>query len=466
MPRRCKGFNKAILILLLVLLFTIPSVPLYAVEQGKETKSSQAGRFETFGDTRLAEILQLASLKNSSIPAAVEKVNQAREDVRNAAAGLGPTLSLGGTARYRSGRDEYNASLNLIQTVYAGGTLRANLRAAELALAAARMEGAKAYQDVMNTVRTHYYECLRAEAHVVVATEALTLAKEHLRQADSLFRRGIAPRGDVLRVQVSVTQSEVDLVGARGNLGVSQVALEHAIGARPPAFDGVLNVESQKGTKNPQPPEYRVPEDFIARSQSQRPEITAYEYYRARAEQLTKSAAGERLPKVTLSGRVNTDTHVNDEWHIQLEMQWMLYDGAAAESGVRRAKAAARELLYTLENLSSQVIQEVRQAEIRLRSAEERLELAARQSETAQEDYRLARRRYDAQLSSNLDVLDARRALIDSRTAYVDAVYDIALAQAGLVYAMGEDLPPGELFHGGKSGRSTLDDLELLFLTD
>ena len=74
----------------------------------------------------------------------------------------------------------------------------------------------------------------------------------------------------------------------------------------------------------------------------------------------------------------------------------------------------------------SQVRQEAVQAEIRLRSARERFELAKKQMATAEEDYRMAFRRYEAQLGSNINVLDAERALVRSRTEYVDAVYDIA----------------------------------------
>jgi outer membrane protein TolC len=60
--------------------------------------------------------------------------------------------------------------------------------------------------------------------------------------------------------------------------------------------------------------------------------------------------------------------------------------------------------------------------------------------EDAKEDYRLALRRYGAQVGTNLDVLDSRTALTDSLTAYVSAVYDIADAQSGLIYAAGADV--------------------------
>ena len=52
------------------------------------------GSIESFGDVRLSEILEIASRGNPNIAAAKEKVTQAREDARSAAAAMGPSASV------------------------------------------------------------------------------------------------------------------------------------------------------------------------------------------------------------------------------------------------------------------------------------------------------------------------------------------------------------------------------------
>ncbi len=94
-----------------------------------------------------------------------------------------------------------------------------------------------------------------------------------------------------------------------------------------------------------------------------------------------------------------------------------------------------------LDDLKQQIVLEVTQAELRLRAAHVRLDVALDQVEQAREDYRIAMKRYQAQVDTNLNVLDAQNALIRSRFEYVDAVYDIAAAQANLIYAFGDDQP-------------------------
>jgi outer membrane protein TolC len=82
---------------------------------------------------------------------------------------------------------------------------------------------------------------------------------------------------------------------------------------------------------------------------------------------------------------------------------------------------------------------EVSTANLDLESATQRVEVAQAQVESAEEDYRMALRRYTAQVGTNIDVLDARVALSEARTALVNAVYDGRSAYSDLLYAIGED---------------------------
>jgi outer membrane protein TolC len=99
--------------------------------------------------------------------------------------------------------------------------------------------------------------------------------------------------------------------------------------------------------------------------------------------------------------------------------------------------------------LNAQIRQEAVHAEIRLESAKKRFDVAGNQAEDAREDYRLAwlaLRRYEAQVGTNLDVLDSRTALIKSRKALVIAVYYIVAAQCGMMFAVRENVPGEGMF--------------------
>jgi outer membrane protein TolC len=407
-------------------------------------------------EPELMKILEMAAVSNPNINAAKERVNQAKADLRSAIAGLGPSLSGGVSAAWgNEGEDgetldAYNAALNLTQVIWAGGSLTADKRAANLALLAARSEAQRTYQSVMNGARTGYYDCKRALARLRVAEEGLELSKEHLRQTEALHKSGMVPRGDVLRVQISVSQGEIDRIGAENELEISWTELERVVGVRLQR-DEILNPISEEDIKNLEPPEYVISGDVANTALSRRAEIKAYGFYESRAKELIRSAEGQRLPSVTFSSRLTADDddfwpREQEKWRAEIGLQWVLYDGGEISSRIQKAKAAARELLFQIENLSAQVRQEAMAAEINLNSAAAKLKVAEGQMATAEEDYAIALRRYNAQMGTNLDVLDARAALTESLTAFVNAVYDIAAAQAGLIYAVGEDMPPDALF--------------------
>ncbi|GHV31214.1 transporter [Synergistales bacterium] len=413
--------------------------------------AAYASDISRLGDAGLSAILNLTELHNPSIAAAREKVEQSRADVGIASSQLGPTLTTGIQARWNdepssgAARNVYSASLNLVQTIFAGGTLVANKRAAELALQAVRAESVRTYQNVLNSARVGYFDCQRASAQLYVSLEALELAREHLRQTEALNKAGIAAKGDVLRVKTSVSQAEIDHINAKTNLDLYWTALERIIGVKIPK-PGVPHSDSGDTIRGLRPPSFHMPDNVVDKALSQRPEKQAYEFYGERARQLISYASGQRLPNLSVSGQLGlTDEHfwpnADDSWQVQMTLQWTLYDGGEANSQVKKAKASAREVLHQLEDMEAQIRQEAAQAELNLRSSWERLSVAKEQVMTAEEDYAIVLRRYKAQMGTNLDVLDARAALTTSRTAYVNAVYDIAAAQARVIYAIGEDIP-------------------------
>ena len=81
-----------------------------------------------------------------------------------------------------------------------------------------------------------------------------------------------------------------------------------------------------------------------------------------------------------------------------------------------------------------------------LRASETRFALAKEQMAAAREAHRMMLQRYALQMSSNVDVIDAKQALIQTHAAYVDAVFDIAAAQVGLVHVLGVDIPSQPAF--------------------
>ncbi|HAJ93423.1 MAG TPA: TolC family protein, partial [Synergistaceae bacterium] len=129
----------------------------------------------------------------------------------------------------------------------------------------------------------------------------------------------------------------------------------------------------------------------------------------------------------------------DDNWKVGIVAYWTLFDSGKAKSKTEQSKAKARELLDRLDDMKNIIRTEVTQAGLNLRSAQRRLNVTEHQVAVSEEDYRITKQRYQEHVGTNLDLLDARLALTDSRREFVDALYDIAIAKANLIYAIGSE---------------------------
>jgi outer membrane protein TolC len=178
-----------------------------------------------------------------------------------------------------------------------------------------------------------------------------------------------------------------------------------------------------------------------------RPELVSFEKSRLSALALSRAAAGQGGPQVALVGEaydLGDEFYPDkyDDWSITLSATWTFFDGGESKAKAAEAKAAADELLYRIEDLKRQIDLEISTAMLNLRSSGQRVSVAEDQVASAEEDYRMALRRYRAQVGTNIDVLDSRVALINARNQLVDSVYDVFQSRADLLYSLGLDSYP------------------------
>lgn len=402
----------------------------------------------------LERALAMAREMNPTLQVVREQVEGAEAGIDEAQAAFGPKIQgsvsytryneeprnpviggIPGSFVMEGFEDTWQAALTLTQVIYSGGTLTANLAAARLRAEGLRATELRTLQAVENQVSNAYYQLQRARANLDVAEESVRLAKEHLVEVQALFKHGVVARNEVLRVQVDVSTSELARIRAENSVNVAWKGLSRAVGFPFP-----------EGTELPDPVDdvktIPLPEDPEGLALEQRPEMKALNDYRKAALRTAEAAAGQARPQVVFRGQARDVgdkfyPDVQDEWTLTLSATWILYDHGEIRAQVNRARASAREFLAQWSDMENQIIQEVATARLNLESSLKRLDVARNQVDLAHEDYRMALQRYRVQVGTNLDVLDARVALVDARTQLVASVYDAYTAEADFLYALG-----------------------------
>lgn len=403
----------------------------------------------------LEKALSLAAQNNPVIAAGRQRIAQAEARIDQAAAPSLPQLGVsliyqssdkdpyhpvfirGNQVGYAQAgfRNTWKAALTLSQLIYSSGSVRYSVESKKMALQGVEAAEERTAQGVEWAVSSAWYDLRRAAGRVSVAEETLSLAKEHRRHVEALFRNGVVAKNELLRVDVSVSEAELGRIRAINALDVAWHGLGRAVGAPLSGRYVLPDEELQEDFPS-------LPQDPVAVGFASRPETRALQRAMHSALMAARAARASGGPQVVLFGEVyRADDSFfpskMDDWKVTLQASWTFFDGGASASRAREARAAAEELLHQGEDLNRQIELEISVAQLNFQSALRRITVGEAMVKAAEEEYRMSLKRYVAQVGTNIDVLDGAVALANAKNQLLESVYDSKKARAEMDWAMG-----------------------------
>ena len=338
----------------------------------------------------------------------------------------------------------WDASIQVVQSIYEGGKLVSAFRAAKLTKEQAFLQHQTVISDTLLATRVAYYDVLVAAQDIVVRDASVTLLAKELDEQQRRYDAGTVPRFNVLRAEVAVANARPALIKARNNHRIAKNNLVQLLGYDLPR-EVWENIPLQlTDTLAVAPFAIQLP-DAIQQALERRTELGALR----KAEQLRKeditTAKSDRLPSLQAfagwgwrNSSLSTDLRDDvDGWKVGVQMNWNIFDGFATRGKVVQAKAAHEKSLVELHDTGSKIEIEVRTAYSTFVQAGEVLESQKKVQEQAEEALRLAKSRAEAGTGTQLDVLSAETALTEARTTQIQAQYEYAVAVAKLERAIG-----------------------------
>jgi outer membrane protein TolC len=304
----------------------------------------------------------------------------------------------------------------------------ADVRSAELSYVSLR-------QSLVAQTSSAYDTLLVANQHHAIVTESRDLAADFLKKTQARYEGGTVAKLDVIRAQVALAQAETDLIGTARDIQTASDALDRLIGqaiGTPIAPRDSLEV----------PP--LIPDVDLLEQQAlaARPELASLASQQAGARANTTLAREFWLPDFTLGAQRDYAAGGGGALYtagIALPVPlfyWQHTKGEIAES-----QHHERELAASLRDLRAQVSQEVRAAYATAAAAlRQAVYLRDALLPSAREAYRVASVSYGLGGSSALDVLDARRNLLDAELQYADALAAANSSRADLERAVAAPL--------------------------
>jgi len=296
-------------------------------------------------------------------------------------------------------------------------------------------------QTVVYQVKLQFYEFLKSMKLAEVSKTALQLSRDQLERAKALFEVGSVARSDVLKAEVSVSQSQLALIAADNRVKLESSRLAKLLGL---PVDSPMKIVEDLGQETPQ---VQI-EDSARKALGRRPDLLVVRENLKSAKASVLSSQAARLPSAYTSFAYGWSDNVfpkteearkrNYSWDIRLGISLPLFDGLATTANVKQAKARAAIADIQVRDSELQAALEVKEATLGLEQATQTIEASKTGLASAEEDYRLSRERYDVGSGTMLELLNAEVSLSQARSSYVEAMASLREAEALFEKATGQ----------------------------
>lgn len=312
---------------------------------------------------------------------------------------------------------------------------RSELRSKDAALQATRFESENARDVVTYVVTSLYFQAAAGESRIEAARSQVSTAEALLTQATSLRNAGVAPGIDVVRAQVQVQAQRQRLISAENDFAKQTLQLVRAIGV--PAAQAIKLADRSLMTSGDTP----TVEAALTRAAAARADYKAsLERVRA-ADAMLRATRQDALPTLQVSGDVgaigSNPGNARRTYAMAVGVRVPLFDPDRSGRAVENM-AALRQRQAEAADLQQRIEAEVRSAHLDLNAAEQSRAVARERLSLANQELSLARIRFTAGVTSNLEVIQAQNEVAVASENEVAAAFSLNVAKAALVRAIGE----------------------------
>jgi outer membrane protein TolC len=294
------------------------------------------------------------------------------------------------------------------------------------------------YQDIRDLIIRQvaglYLDAQAAAARVEAAQARVTTAEELHRLARERHDAGVATGVDVLRAQVELANEQQRLLEARNAAQQTLLVLARAIGAD---LGTPIELADPLEFKAIAPPEIHA---AVASAVNRRPDYLSLQAQQQALAQEEKSNRSRWLPRLSFNGNYGaigrTPTNVLGTGALQGTLTFDLFDWDRKGERIE-IESRQRRLEHQMADLRRGIEQEIRQAYLNLDSATEQVTVARAGRQLAERELELARERFQAGVSSNIEVTTAQEALARAQDNYILALTRHADARVATARALG-----------------------------
>ncbi|MFN7013186.1 MAG: TolC family protein [Bacteroidia bacterium] len=332
-----------------------------------------------------------------------------------------------------------NASLGLTQVLYAGGKINNAKKATSSLVELQNSQKVLTTSEVLLNAETAYWQIVSVNEKIVLAKEYNKLLKSLLNDLSNSYTAGLIYKNDLLRVQVQVNESELNIIKANDGLTMAKLNLAQITGMKDSNFavaDKSSNDITTELLAN------------ISEVSEKRPEIQMLKKAVEAQEAQGKILEGDRRPTVALSAngiyangkKINFSDGSNDftSFYGLISVNIPILDWGNKKQKVKEQEFKTEAQKLDLIETKQLVALEIQNNYLLLQQSIQRIELSKKSLQQADENLKLNNDRFKAGTVIGKDVLEAQVIWQQAYSNTIDAKVEYKINEAKYRKAIGE----------------------------
>ena len=338
----------------------------------------------------------------------------------------------------------YGMQLSIQQPLFTGFQISSSRSAAENSYEAMNFEHQKNINNKALEIYSVFWNFFKAQKQYELTQEYLTSLKDNLKQTKDFLDNGLVTMNDYLKIKVQVSNAEVSLIDAKNNMEIARASFNKSLGI---PLSKPTEITANYSSLQQQTYEYQ---DLLNEALNNRNELKSLEYNIKAGEDRVTAVNSGWWPKLYASGNfflynANAETFSIDNeklqaWFVGLSLNWDLWDWGYTSSQSAQAEESVLQSEESLKLLREQIELETYNAYLNLNSQKEKINVSQLAVESAEENLRLTQQKYDYNLATSNDLIDAEVGVLDSKTKLAFSNADYELAKVKLEVTIGQKI--------------------------
>jgi outer membrane protein TolC len=288
--------------------------------------------------------------------------------------------------------------------------------------------------DIVFQVKQAFFNLLLSQEKLKYAQQNLELAQDYLQKAELKYEAGDVAKVEALRARVESSKAANEVRSASNDVRLAKAMLNFLM-----ARKKYSPLEIQGDLK-------RAPidlneDELISRALSFRPEVKRINLGLERENLTKKQGYMSYLPDFELGVNKHRIIGEGEFWDFTLSFPIPLFFWQPKKGEIAEAEANIRALTKEAEYLKNAITLEVGEAYMNAVTVNNQIRLYEEEIlAQAEEVYNMFLFSYQEGEIGGIELIEARRTLIEARTSYADALFNYGVAIAALEKSIGQKL--------------------------